>query len=119
MNVMKALTMFFTITGIITIVYTIIGLVIDISSFDQTKGGYNYPYEGWTGKPVDWDSMDITKTGLVKRGYVMDVHVNGTSGMISFSAFGVKRNWQKFSDRALKVHQPKEALIRKGFKPQF
>ncbi|MEP2935182.1 MAG: hypothetical protein ABJM06_05665 [Gilvibacter sp.] len=116
---MKYLTLTFTLIGIITVLYGAIGLVVDIKTFDRTKGGYDYPYENWSGTPVDWDLMDITKTGLVKRGYVLDVHINGTTGMISFGALGLKWDWQRFSKRALKVHKPKEALIRKGFTPKF
>lgn len=116
---MKHLNLFFTIIGAVVFVYAIIGLAVDIWSFDQTNGGYEHPYEGWTGKPVDWDAMDITQTGLVKRGYMLDVYVNGTTGMISFGLFGIKKGWQTLSERALKVHKPREAFVRKGFDPQF
>lgn len=116
---MKYSTLTFTLIGIVVVIYGLIGLAIDFKSFDQTKGGYEYPYEGWTGKPVNWDSMDITKTGLVKRGYVIDVHVNGTTGMISFGFLWFKRDWRTLSARALKVHKPREAFIRKGFRPHF
>jgi len=116
---MKYIMITFTIIGMLTVLYGCIGLVIDIKTFDQTKGGYEYPYENWTGTPVDWDSMDITEAGLVKRGHIIDVYVNGTTGMISFGFLGIKKDWQTFSQRALKVHKPKEALIRKGFTPQF
>ena len=109
----------FTMIGIMTVVYGIVGLIIDIRTFDNTKGGYGYPFEGWTGKPIEWDAMYITKNGLVKPGHVIDVYINGTTGMISFEIFGFKKDWQTFSDRALKVHKPKEALIRKGFTPKF
>ena len=116
---MKITILVFAVIGIITVIYTLIGLTIDIISFDQTKGGYVYPYEGWTGKPVDWDSMDRTDMGLVKRGCVLDVHVNTTTGMISFGWKMWRVNWRPFSERALKVHQPREAFERMGFKPEF
>lgn len=116
---METLKVIFACIGVLYIGYLCVGLVIDITTFDQTRGGYQAPFEGWTGKPVDWDSMDRTSTGLVKRGYVIDVHIHGTSGMISFECFGLERNWQTPSARALIVHQPKEALIRRGFNPQF
>ena len=109
----------FAAIGAVSFLYILIGSVIDITSFDQTKGGYEAPYEGWTGTPVDWDSLDQTTTGLVKRGYVMDVHIHGTTGMISFQVMGKKFDWRRPSERALKVHKPKEALIRRGFKPMF
>jgi hypothetical protein len=63
--------------------------------------------------------MDLTSTGLVKRGYVVNVIVNGTTGMISFEVFKKKIDWQVFSGRALIVHRPREALRRRGFKPEF
>ena len=116
---MKYITIIFAVIGFITVVYGIVGLTIDITTFDQTKGGYEYPYENWTGKSIDWEAMDITKTGLVKRGYVLDVLVNGTTGMISFKILGIKKDWQSFSNRALVVHKPKAALIEKGFSPKF
>jgi hypothetical protein len=42
---------------------------------------------GVTGKPVDWNRMDLTSSGLTKRGYIINVLVNGTTGMISFEIF--------------------------------
>ncbi len=116
---MKVLTALLTVIGSLTVVYTIVGLVLDVVTFDQTKGGYEYPYEGWSGEPVDWDCMDLTSSGLVKRGHVIDVHVHGTTGMISFEILGRKFDWRKLSDRALKVHKPREGLKRRGFNPEF
>ncbi|MFY0654638.1 MAG: hypothetical protein JXQ96_21570 [Cyclobacteriaceae bacterium] len=113
------MTMFFAIIGLIAVVYIAIGTSIDILSFDQTKGGYQYPYKGWTGKPVDWNSMDKTSEGLVKRGYVIDVFINGKSGLISFGILKKRFDWQTFSNRALIVHQPREGLRRRGFDPEF
>jgi len=46
---METLKTFFAIPGIVYFIYLIIGLVIDVTTFDQTKGGYEPPYEGWTG----------------------------------------------------------------------
>ena len=116
---MKITLVTFALIGILAVVYFVVGLTIDIISFDQTKGGYVYPYEGWTGKPVDWEGMDQTKIGLVKRGYVLDVHVNATTGMISFGWKKWIVDWRPFSERALKVHQPREAFVKMGFEPKF
>jgi len=116
---MTTLKTIFAIIGIAYIFYVLIGLKIDITTFDQTKGGYVAPYRGWTGTPVDWDGMDKTATGLVKRGRIIDVHIHGTTGMMTFEVMGIRYDWQTPSDRALIVHQPKEALIRRGFKPEF
>lgn len=105
--------------GAICILYVLVGIFLDITSFDQTKGGYEPPHEGWTGTPVDWDSMDKTSIGLVKRGRVIDIFINGTTGMMTFQVWGLKYDWQTPSDRALKVHKPREALKRRGFSPEF
>ena len=40
---MKYLMLIFIMFGIMTVVYGIVGLIIDISTFDNTKGGYEYP----------------------------------------------------------------------------
>ena len=109
----------FALLGLILTILIFTGFVLDIKNFDRTKGGYNPPYEGVTGEPVDWDSMDLTSTGLAKRGYVVNVLVNGTSGMISFEIFKQTFDWRTFSGRALVVHKPEEALIKRGFKPEF
>jgi hypothetical protein len=109
----------FALIGLVTVTFFVVGLYLDVKDFDRTKGGYEAPYEGVTGEPVDWDSMDLTSTGLAKRGHVVNVLVNGTTGMISFELFKQQIDWRVFSARALIVHKPKEALIRRGFKPEF
>lgn len=116
---MTILIKLFVILGLILSVLIITGLFLDITSFDRTKGGYTAPYEGFTGEPVDWDKLDITSTGLVKKGYIVNVLVHGTTGMISFEVFKQKFDWRTFSDRALVVHKPREALLKRGFKPSF
>lgn len=116
---METLKTIFALIGMLYTLYLLIGITIDITSFDQTKGGYQAPYEGWSGTPVDWDSMDQTATGLVKRGYVIDVHIHGTTGMMTFELLGMRYDWQTPSGRALKVHQPREGLKRRGFNPEF
>ena len=109
----------FAFIGALSVFIFVVGLFLDVKSFDRTTGGYEPPYEGVTGEPVDWGSMDLTSTGLVKRGYVVNVVVNGTTGMISFEILKQTIDWQVFSGRALAVHKPREALIQRGFKPEF
>jgi hypothetical protein len=109
----------FAFIGVLSVFIFVVGLFLDVKSFDRTTGGYEPPYEGVTGEPVDWASMDLTSTGLVKRGYVVNVVVNGTTGMISFEILKQTIDWQVFSGRALAVHKPREALIQRGFKPEF
>ena len=94
----------FALTGLTLVLIIIAGIYLDIQGFDQTKGGYEPPFIGVIGKPVDWDRMDLTSSGLTKRGYVINVLVNGTTGMISFEIFKQKIDWQVFSERALIVH---------------
>ena len=86
---------------------------------DETQGGYEAPYTGVTGDIINWDTMDLTSTGLVRRGHVLNFIVNGTTGMISLEMFGFSYEVRKLSPRAIKVHKPKEAFIRRGFNPEF
>ena len=50
--------------------------------------------------------MDRTATGLAKRGYVVNVLVDGTTGMISFEVFKQIIDFRPLSDRALVVPEP-------------
>lgn len=109
----------FVVIGLVAVVLLAFGLWLDMSDFDTTSGGYDAPYEGVTGDPVDWFAMDRTPTGLAKRGYVMNVLVDGTTGMISFELFGWQIPFRPFSERALVVHNPREAFIALGFQPEF
>jgi len=63
--------------------------------------------------------MDITSFGFAKRGRLVNVLVNGKTGMISFQIFGLTINWRTFSERALLVHKPREAFKKLGFKAEF
>lgn len=110
---------FFSSIGVLATIMVSVGLYLDVSNFDQTQGGYEAPYSGVSGEPVDWFAMDRTATGLAKRGYVVNVLVDGTTGMISFEVFKQKIDFRPFSDRALVVHKPREAFIAMGFNPEF
>ena len=116
---MNSLLRFFALVGLLLSTIIVTGIVLDVRDFDRTKGGYEPPFEGVTGEPIDWDSMDLSATGLVKRGYVINVHLHGTTGMLSFEVFKMKWDFRVVSERAIAVHKPREALIRRGFSPTF
>jgi len=109
----------FAAIGALAIAILAWGIWLDVKDFDTTKGGYDAPYEGVTGDPVDWYTLDRTPTGLAKRGHVVNVLVDGKSGMISFEIFRQKIDFRPFSGRALAVHKPREAFLAMGFEPEF
>ena len=109
----------FAVVGFAAVALLAIGLWLDISDFDTTNGGYEAPYEGVSGEPVDWFAMDRTPNGIAKRGYVVNVLVDATTGMITFEVFGRKIPFRPFSGRALAVHKPREAFVAMGFEPEF
>jgi hypothetical protein len=74
---MRYLIYIFSGIGFSFTIALVVGLILDFRGFDRTKGGYDPPYADFTGSPVDWDKMDITETGLVKRGYVVNVQSIG------------------------------------------
>lgn len=96
-----------------------IALIVDIQAMDKTQGGYEPPYTHASGEIIDWDAMDLTATGLVRRGHVLNFIVNGTTGMISLQLFGVEFEARKLSERAMVVHKPRSAFMRRGFTPEF
>ena len=116
---MRLLKSFFAVIGFAVTVLFCLALYLDIRAMDRTKGGYQAPYTGVTGETLDWEGMDLTASGVVRRGYVLNFIVNATSGMISLQLLGVEFEARKLSPRAIAVHQPREAFIRLGFTPEF
>ena len=116
---MTILAKIFAFIGFLSVLLFVVALYADIREMDKTDGGYEPPYTDVTGEIIDWDSMDLTATGLVRRGHVINFIVNGTTGMISLALFGYEFEARKLSERAIIVHKPREAFIRRGFKPEF
>lgn len=109
----------FSFIGFLVVILLSVALYLDIREMDKTAGGYEPPYTGVTGEIIDWDGMDLTTTGLVRRGHVINFIVNGTTGMISLELFGFEFEARKLSVRAIIVHKPREAFISRGFNPEF
>ena len=107
------------VVGAAATILFIVGFWLDFRDFDQTRGGYEPPFDGVEGDPVDWLSLDRTSTGVAKRGRVVNTLVNGTTGLISFEIYGLEIPFRPFSERALVVHRPREAFIALGFDPDF
>jgi hypothetical protein len=95
------------------------GVFLDFREFDRTSGGYEPPYEDWTGTPIDFASAYRTETGLFKDGRVISSHVDCGSGMVSLIAAGVWFDWRPLSPRAIAVHAPREACRARGFEAGF
>jgi hypothetical protein len=105
--------------GAVLLALLVVGVALDVAAFDRTRGGYEPPYTGYTGTPIDWDSLDLTATGMARRGRVINVLVDCTSGMMHLEIYGVRVPFRTFSERAMVVHQPREACERRGFTPRF
>lgn len=97
----------------------LIGAGADVRSFDRTTGGYEPPYTGFTGEPIDWSVVETTATGMLRRGWVIDFVADCTTGMMHGRILGVSIPFRPFSERAIIVHRPREACIARGFEPQF
>lgn len=115
----KVIVVGFALIGFASVLLLCIGLIMDFRSFDQTRGGYEPPYADFTGQPIRWDELDTTTTGMVHRGYVIDVLIDCSSGMMTFDVFGLTIPWRHFSERALVVHKPRGACEERGFSPSF
>jgi len=117
--IVAILLKFFSMIGISAVVFLSVALYLDIQEMDKTDGGYEPPYADVTGETINWHSMDLTATGLVRRGIVLNFIVNGTTGMISLEFLGLTLEARKLSERAIVVHKPREAFIARGFTPEF
>ena len=108
-----------TIPAGLALLAVLAGVIADVRAFDRTRGGYDPPYTGFTGTPIDWSTVRTTPTGMLRPGWVIDVLADCTSGMITGRILGVEIPFRPFSDRAIAVHRPREACAARGFTPQF
>lgn len=109
----------FAVVGVALTALIAIGVTRDVQSFDQTRGGYEAPYTGYTGTPIDWADLDVTATGMAHRGHVVNILINCTTGMMTFEVFKLHIPFRPFSPRALAVHKPREACMERNFSPEF
>ena len=107
------------VVGLVLAALLVGGVIADGLSFDRTSGGYEPPYTGYTGEPIDWEAAHVTEEGFFKNGYVLDLYVDCTAGMVSFEVYGSRWDWRELSGRALVVHGPAEACKKEGFTPDF
>jgi hypothetical protein len=107
------------VVGLVLAALLVGGVIADGLSFDRTSGGYEPPYTGYTGEPIDWEAAHVTEEGFFKDGYVLDLYVDCTTGMVSFEVYGRRWDWRELSGRALVVHRPAEACESEGFRPDF
>lgn len=43
--------------GWVAILALMLGVFMDVRSADRTKDGYQYPFSGWSGTPIDFSAM--------------------------------------------------------------
>jgi len=109
----------FAIWGALSLALLGWGVLRDGTDFDRTRGGYESPFEGWTGQPIDFAAAYRTATGLYGPGRVVATHLDCRTGMVSLIAFGVWVDWRVVPPRAIAVHHPREACRARGFDPAF
>ena len=114
-----ALARVFAGLGLAAVVLLAVGIVADYRGFDRTRGGYEPPYTGYTGEPIEWTEAYFTDDGFFANNGVLDTYVDCTTGMITFDLFGLRFDYRTFSERALVVHKPREACSAAGFTPRF
>jgi hypothetical protein len=105
--------------GAVLLGLLVAGVALDIAAFDRTRGGNKSPYTDYTGTPIDWDTLDVTQEGMARRGRVVNVLIDCTTGMMHFDVYGFRFPFREFSERALVVHKPREACEERGFAPRF
>lgn len=115
-RVFEGLKTVFSVIGLLFSLWFVASLVLDLLEVDQTSGGYEYPYQGWTGSPIDYTQWYTTQAGMFNRGRVIDQHLDCTSGQLLISILGVVHfDFRPFSDRAKVVHQPQVSCWQRGF----
>lgn len=112
---LAGLTRLFALIGL-ALVVAIVGVgVNDILSTDRTRGGYEPPYTGYTGTPIQADEVALEGDTIVIRGAVVDSEISCRSGMWVFDLLGVDIPYRTVSPRALAIHRPQEFCRTGGF----
>ena len=108
----------FSTVGILAVLMIALGMFVDVRNFDRTKGGYEYPFEGWSGQTINFTDMYQTNEGLFTRGYVIDLYFNCKTGFITWKILGLlSGEFRKMSERAIVVHKPQDECKARGFDP--
>lgn len=115
-RIFTGIIVFFALIGALFSVWFVIGFAQDLAEGDETSGGYEYPYAGWTGTPIDYDAWHVTDEGLYNRGRVVDQSLDCATGQLRFHILGaISIDFREFSDRAKVVHQPQVACRELGY----
>jgi len=99
--------------------FLLLGLAADFRSIDKTHD------ESRTRgiKTVEAQDFQLffekTENGVIKHGFVSDYFIDCTTGAIRFSIRDFQFNYSYFTERALKVYQPRDACRAGGFEPEF
>jgi hypothetical protein len=106
----------FSVVGLLFTLWFVVGFAQDLAEGDETVGGYEYPYAGWSGTPIDYASWYRTEAGLFHEGRVVHQRLDCTTGQLQFSVMGIfDINFRALSDRAKVVHQPQFTCRELGF----
>lgn len=111
----RSLIIFLACIGLIGSLYIIGAALNDIGGFDRTRGGYEPPYTGYTGTPIQRDEIALEGELVVMRGRVIDSEMSCTTGAWSFNLLGFSIPYRTVSERALVVHQPQAFCRENGF----
>lgn len=115
-RIFRGIVLVFGLIGLLFSAWFVIGMAQDINAGDETTGGYEYPYTGWTGTPIAYDRWHVTGTGLYQVGRIVDQSLDCTTGQLRFHVLRlVTIDFREFSDRAKVVHQPQVACRELGY----
>ncbi len=116
LGVRRGMVGFLALTGLVTVLALTVAVVTGVRDADRTSGGYEYPYTGWSGTPIDYPSWFLTDKGLFWPGPVVDQDLNCSTGQLTLKVFGlVDIQFRPLSDRAKVIHQPQIACRDRGF----
>ncbi len=68
-------------------------------------------------KNINFDKLDLTNTGMVKRGYLVDAHLNCTNGFLGLSILKLRFYYKPLSNQFKTKSNAKKACQDRGFSP--
>jgi len=66
---------------------------------------------------INFDQLDLTNTGIVKRGYLLDAHLNCSNGFLGISVFKTRLYYKPLKPKIKEKYKAKQACQKRGFTP--
>lgn len=110
----------FALIGFVATIFVVTALWWDLHQMDPDNG---YFRKGETrvlaGESISFENVDATPTGYVRRGLLLDLHLECRSGGMSLEFFKWRLDVGKMAESDVQLHKPQAACKKRGLQTLF